>query len=361
MQYPSHSHQRGFSLVELMIAMAISLVIIAGAAYVYLASREGQRSLDRTSGSREAGVFVLQTIGRDLMNAGFYPATILPFEKNDPYYSATQFGMFNGYYPYESSPRAPTDWEDSSTNWPPTAFKSGIFGCDSGPFDTSSSTCTSASGSADTLVINYFTNDTIDAPGTRRDCSGANVDADPSNAERKKNATDDPKLPPRQPLFVSNRYTLISTKMFVDTSDITTKSLACSGNGSNWHSKAAEYQPMVAGVEDMQFTYGIYTSYDPKSTNNTLAPAKFLTATQMASEAPLNVSGIALTAWQRVTAVRVCILTRTLGSNTRVSDMAGTKSTYVDCAGTTTKQPTGYAIARYEQIFGVRNALRLSY
>lgn len=358
MQHPSlHLRQRGLSLIELLVAMAISLVIIGAAVYTYLASRDGQRALDRASGSREASAFVLQALARDLMNAGFYPANISPISTD-----VTQTGMFDSYYPYESTPRKATDWVNSATNWPPTAFKSGVFGCSSAQFDTSTSTCASAStGKPDTLVINYFTNDAIDAPGTRRDCTGENVDADPSNATRKVNATNDPKLPPKQPLFVSNRYTLIDTKLYVDSGDIATKSLACSGNGSNWHGKAAAYQPMVSGVEDIQFTYGIYTAYDPQSKNNSLAPSKFVTATGMASESDLTVNGVVFTPWQRVTAVRVCLLTRTMGVNTRLADNAGSPSKYVDCSGTEKNQPTGYAITKVEQTFGVRNALKLSY
>ena len=70
--------QRGLTLIELLVAMAISLVIVVAAAYVFLASREAQRAIDRNSGSRETGAFVIQTIGRELMNAGFYPATMVP-------------------------------------------------------------------------------------------------------------------------------------------------------------------------------------------------------------------------------------------------------------------------------------------
>lgn len=349
--------QQGLSLVELMVAMAISLVIVIAAAYVYLASREGQRSLDRMSGSREVGTFVLQTLGRDLMNAGFYPATVLPIAAH-----RSQTGMYDSYYPFQNTPRVDTDWENRIANWPPAAFQAGIFGCDSAQFESATSACaTTVTGAADTLVINYFTNDTAAAPGTRLDCTGADVDNDHSNAERKKNAGNDPALAPGQPLFVSNRYTLVGTKLYVDKGDISTKSLACSGNGTNWHGQTAAYQPMIAGVEDLQFTYGLYNAYDPTSPNNSLAPAQFLTSSEMASASTLTVNGISLTPWQRVTAVRVCLLTRTMGGNTRLADKAGSEATYTDCSGTSRKQPAGYLVTRYEQIFGVRNALRLSY
>ena len=71
--------QAGLTLIELLVAMTISMVIVVAAAYVYLASRESQRAIDRNSTSRETGVYVMQLLGREIMNAGFYPATVAPF------------------------------------------------------------------------------------------------------------------------------------------------------------------------------------------------------------------------------------------------------------------------------------------
>lgn len=358
--------QTGFSLVELMVAMAISLVVVGAAVYAYLASREGQRSVERLSGSRETGSFVLQILGRDLMNAGFYPANVLPITSD-----ITQTGMYDGYYPLQGATRIATDWENIAAAWPPVAFQTGVFGCDGAVFDVAGNSCPSADNAKpDTLIINYFSGDAVNGPGLRRDCTGADSGNHFSNSERKKNTGGTPpatahtavdnNLAPQQPLFVSNRYTLSDTKIFVDNADLNTKSLACNGNGQS----SAIYQPIVAGLEDFQVTYGIYTTFDPNSNNNSLAPTRFYTATEMnnAGTVPsLNIRGQNLTSWQRVTAVRVCVLTRTLGGNTRISDVAGSPSTYRDCSGVEKNQPSGYQMARYEQTFGVRNALRLSY
>ena len=87
-------HERGLTLIELMVAMAISLIIVVAAAYVYLASRESQRAIDRSSSSRETGAFIVQMLGRDIMNAGFYPANMVPVPGD-----ATQTGMYDTYPP----------------------------------------------------------------------------------------------------------------------------------------------------------------------------------------------------------------------------------------------------------------------
>lgn len=88
------SRQKGLTLIEMMVAMAISLVIVIAAAYVYLGSRESQRAIDRSSNSQETGAFVLQMIGREVMNAGFYPAIVAPIPVD-----STQQGMYDTYLP----------------------------------------------------------------------------------------------------------------------------------------------------------------------------------------------------------------------------------------------------------------------
>lgn len=363
-------HQIGLTLVELLVAMTISMVIVVAAAYVYLASRESQRAIDRNSTSRETGVYVMQLLGREIMNAGFYPATVAPFPPD-----ATQQGMYDTYPPLPYDPRAVTDWQNPATNWPPTAFKSGIYGCSGGRFNVADSTCPTVSATAaDTIVINYFTSDTKPmgtSTGRRMDCTGADVASqtggDPSNTERKKNTggappttphtTADPALPPQLPVFVSNRFTLSALKMSVDQQDINTQSLACSGNGKSPHGTpdSTAYQPIMPGLEDLKFTYGVYDSAD------TLTPARFYTATEVNSLPTLDINGVSLTAWQRVTAVRVCVLARTLGGNTRIADKTASPRKYLDCSDTSKNQPAGDTITRYVEVFGLRNGLKQYY
>lgn len=358
--------QKGLTLIELLVAMAISLVVIIAAAYMYLASREAQRVIDRNSTTRETGAFVIQLLGREIMNAGFYPATAAPIPA-DP----TQKDMYDTYPPFAADPRVITDWANPATNWPPVAFQSGIYGCSGGKFAVVDSTCPSAvATAADTIVVNYFTSDTKAmgvTTGRRMDCTGADVGNDPSNAERKKNTGGlppasantgvDDDIPPQLPLFVSNRFTLSDLKVSVENQDINTKSLACSGNGKSPHGvgDTTAYQPVMAGLEDLKFTYGVYDTAD------SMTPARFYTATEVNALPTLNLNGLALSSWQRVTAVRVCVLTRTVGGNTRIADKTGAKRTYLACNGTATDQPAGDTILRFVETFGLRNALKQYY
>ena len=365
------NHQKGLTLIELMVAMAINMIIVVAAGYVYLASSDSQRSIDRNSSSQETGAFVLQMLGREIMNAGFYPATVAPIAV-DP----TQQGMYDTYPPLPSNPRVITDWQNPLTAWPPAAFRSSIFGCAGGIFDVANSTCPLVDANEpDTIVINAFTSDTAAMGGTtgrRMDCTGADVapnvaGGDPSNNERKKNTGGSPPttphtgvdtaIPPQLPVFVSNRFALKKTTISVENRDIQTRSLACSGNGRSPHgmADATAYEPIMQGVEDMRFTYGVYTG------DATLTPARFYTATEVNGLSNETINGVVLTPWQRVTAVRVCVLTRTLGGKTRIADKSGSPRSYVDCSGTAKNQPTGDTITRHVEVFGLRNALKQYY
>ncbi|MCW5321504.1 pilus assembly protein PilW [Verminephrobacter aporrectodeae subsp. tuberculatae] len=376
MPAPIPLRQQGLTIVELLVAMTISLMTVIAAAYVFLAARESQRAIDRNSNSRETGAFAMQLLGREIMNAGFYPATALkptdlatPINLND-----TLQKIYDTYPPPQSKPdRKATDWEDLDNGWPPVAFQTGIFGCDGGVFDVQTSSCPPENAdAADTVVINYFTNDTqamgLSGVGGRLDCTGNDVappeaEGDPRNNERKKNEGGDPSAtppishgainvnkPPQLPVFVSNRFTLKNLNIAVDQqrTAVRTKSLVCSGNGKSPHGSAADsdtYQSITSGLEDLQFTYGL--AYE----ENAVKLLKFYKAANI--NPPSR--------WQNVSAVRVCLLTRTLGGNTRIADKSGAVRKYRDCSDTEKEQPANGTVTRHLEVFGLRNQLKQSY
>ncbi len=63
---------RGFSIVELMVAMAISLVLFAGAIGLYLSSKATYVDNDRLARLQDAGRIALDLIARDVRNAGYH-------------------------------------------------------------------------------------------------------------------------------------------------------------------------------------------------------------------------------------------------------------------------------------------------
>ena len=69
-----------------------------------------------------------------------------------------------------------------------------------------------------------------------------------------------------------------------------------------------------------------------------------------------------LTAWQRVTAVRVCLLTRTQ-ENSRTEDKAGALRTYANCRGANVTYAASdrTVYKKYERVFAIRNNLTGTY
>lgn len=342
-----------------MVAVAITMFLVAAAGYVYLGTRETQRASEKTATSSETGDFALQLVGRDIMNAGFYPATMPPIAT----YFPTQ-RRADSYPPAASTPAKATDWIS-----PAAIYLAPIFGCEGAKFDHKTATCgATISGAPDSIVLNYFTNESVNfgnTTGQRRDCTGADAANDPSNATRKLNSgvgvasSVNNDLAPQSPLFVSNFYGLNATQLESDGQIVNTQSLACGGNGKspfNTNDTSA-YLPLLAGIDDLQFTYGVFNS------DATRAPEKFYTATQVNALTSQTIDGLAMSPWERVVAVRVCVMTSTLSGNSKIADKAGALRTYIDCGDTSVTQPANDTTIhqRHIQIFALRNRLNQSF
>ena len=64
--------QIGLSLVELMIAITLGLLILAGLTTVFVSASESQRELQRSAQQIENGRYSMDTLTQDLHHAGFY-------------------------------------------------------------------------------------------------------------------------------------------------------------------------------------------------------------------------------------------------------------------------------------------------
>jgi len=322
---------RGLTLVELLVAIVIGLLLIAAAGYLFISTTRASRAIDASAQQQEAASVVLDIIGRDLKNAGFYPASF-PVSSESP--------RFQGAYSNIVSASA-------------HAFDQGIFGCSSGLFDVEKGTCPAVKdGEPDSLVVNYFSADNFETEGvgTRKDCLRQDVELaefggtkyNEARAGSGAKGTGTVALP----LFISNVYGLGASYTYQqDGRSISTRSFRCAGNGPN----TKPYQPIVPGVTQLRFRYGV-------SEANTLeAPARFFTATEVNGLSVATINGESKTGWQRVVAVQVCVMTRTLDASVRQTS----GGSYVDCDGTSVSF-TDSDRAVYKQqtrIFGVRNNL----
>ncbi|HEX8963613.1 MAG TPA: PilW family protein [Rhodocyclaceae bacterium] len=74
----SHRCQRGMSLVELMISMAIGLIILAGVTTIFVSNNKTRQELEKTSRQVENGRYAMQLLTEDLQMAGFLGTYVPP-------------------------------------------------------------------------------------------------------------------------------------------------------------------------------------------------------------------------------------------------------------------------------------------
>ena len=319
---PAHqAHQRGLTLVELMVGLVIGIVLSLAAASLYLATRETSRTSQSISDVNETGKIALEMIGREIQKAGFYPAQF-GFDVA----TASQFA--GAYYNGKDTTKI--------------AFNTGLFGCDGANYDPATEACgATVAGQPDSIITNYFATPEFGSAsllGIANDCNRKPVTLDPDNDARELAGL---------PLFVSNRFGIVDTANYTDTdrNTVTANSLGCHGNGDE---AADTAQPALEGIDDMVIRYGIYGA----GTNQ--SPARFITA------AAVNAAGTidGRTPWQRVTAVSVCIVVRSLASS-RQEDKAGDVRTYRNCRDDDPVElPAGrYIYKSFERIYAVRNNL----
>jgi type IV pilus assembly protein PilW len=312
-----------------MVALAISLVIVLAATAVYLATRESQRTLDESNAAHESGSFALRIIGRELMNAGFYPAVRVE--------SVAVANVLSEYTNLTGQ----------------AAYDFGLFGCDGGVFDPVAGTCPApTAGAPDSLVVGYFTSDAFGASvGQRVDCAGNDVGTVLLNVARLGGVGAG--AAPAQPLFVANRYSLQDETFTVEGRNSTTRSLACNGIGAG----NATYQNIISGIDDLQITYGVIQ--DPS-----LAVSRYFTATEVNGLGVVDIGNGPIGAWGRVAAVRVCVIARTFETPTAIgATSAADLLRYEDCNGAQITQPQADRTLRktYVQVFGVRNRQNATY
>jgi type IV pilus assembly protein PilW len=327
---PCRQAQRGLTLIELLVAMTINMAIVIAAIYLYVGTRESQRAIDQTSEANEVGVFALRALGRDIVNAGFYPA--VSSEGNDNIISS---------YTNLSLPLV-------------AAYNTGIFGCEGGDFEPTAGACGTGAGPnpSDGLVVSYFTNDAFgEAGGQRKDCNGNDVGTATVNTSRV--GAGPSTQPPAKPLFVANHYRLgAPTAVVVDGQAVTVRSLECRGNAAG----STGYQQVISNIEDFQVSYGVFSD-SGREVN------RFYDAAAVALLPTLPIDGKLLSPWARVAAVRICVLSQTYGAPSRLNDATGALRTYEACDGTSKPQPlTDRSTHKtYTQVFGLRNFLNKTY
>ncbi|HEX7912742.1 MAG TPA: PilW family protein [Paraburkholderia sp.] len=186
---------RGHSLLEFVIAIALGLVVTAGAASLYTTQRAAFDHASDAMRIREAGLIALALIGQQLQMAGFVPADVTSYNGPPPL-----FGCTGG---------RPTGADDSLA-------------------------CETLPSRSDGVAVRYVGDSTSTWPsanGQTTDCLGQAV-------------TGNRPVTGGQGVWVVNRF-------FARVSGSTGEpELYCEGNG-----KAGSAQPLVEGIERVRIKY----------------------------------------------------------------------------------------------------------
>jgi type IV pilus assembly protein PilW len=95
MRNPVARFARGLSLIELMVALVIGALLIAGAVTVFLQSRNTYRANDVVSRMQEVGRYALDVISPDVRQAGFWGLTNRPMSFTNTAAAVTKDCMAN--------------------------------------------------------------------------------------------------------------------------------------------------------------------------------------------------------------------------------------------------------------------------
>jgi len=87
--FPENRRQHGLTLVELMIAMVLGLVLVAGAIQLLVSNKQSYRLQDSLSRLQENGRFAIQLLSDDIRMSGFH----------DPFTGPAPFAFFTASTP----------------------------------------------------------------------------------------------------------------------------------------------------------------------------------------------------------------------------------------------------------------------
>lgn len=294
--------QRGRSLLELMIAIAVGLLVLGALLIVYMGTSQTGRQSTSVTRMNEDATIALNYIGSSLRMAGFsFPRV------NAPANSVSVNGIKIGL--------------------PDSNFEgAGIRGCDNGfadvkaTFDALACAATPGSPAAFALRFEGDASNTTASGTNPTDCLSEAVTLDTPS-------TYDPTL----------NYKLVESRFYVRVGGASgTPELSCAGNGGL---VPFGTQPLMQSVEDMIVSYGVADDSVEHGVVN------YVTATTIE-----GLPGTVDDRWGRVINVKLCLLMRS-----EQRDQAANGGRYMDCAGNPRSSADGLMRRAYSTVFTLRN------
>lgn len=240
--------QQGLSLIEMMIAMVISLVLIAGVGTVYFSSKRNYETRDQLSVMDENARVALDTLRKHLEHAGYATAQKLPL----------------GDYFYVSGDAAPIAIPCDADGKGNLKYITDL---------TSRPTQDAINQYGDSISVRFIGDDALFSDAVNGELpAGCRVGAAPS----------------LEASLIYNAFQIDTSSTIKDSQGNLIPILYAVG------SRVQDKQPVVNGIENMQFMYGLDAGADG-------------TVDQY-----VNATGVGAGNWQRVISIRVALLVRSL-------------------------------------------------
>lgn len=320
---PSHSTNRGLSLVELMVALAIGLVVIGAVLVSYLSTSSNSQQSTSLAQMTEDATVALNLLRGQIATAGYSRPVGTTTATNA---SGNNVEVMN---------RAYKGFNNDSNDF--------ISGCD-GDF---------SNGRAKDLNISELACAGGATAGTAPDALAVAYEADANNTLLSGTAPTDclgQELLPRNEAGIAANTYVASNRFYIGTNAETgLRELYCQGNGgvgttlpgNDTINAASTPQPLVENIVDLQITYGIANTQTTGGNTYVLKTAsRYLTATEIRALATSVPPSTDL--WNRVVSVRLCVEVRSAkpaAAGENDLNLGG----YVDCQGTARAKPTdGY-------------------
>lgn len=301
--------ETGFSLVELLVALAIGLIIIGAALSAYLSSTQASLFSAAESRMNEDAQAALDLLAQQLRMAGNNPKQL--------------------NYPY-TSPRNPV------TQTVPLRGCDTTFGNVTTATAVANLTCTTTGTITPpgSIAVSYEadTTNTTASSGKPTDCVGIALAATTATVAM-------PTPPDKAVTFyeADNRFYIVKSAATGKSS------LYCKGNGSG-----GSPQPLVENIEDMRLSYGVAPASGGDGT-----VVGYLSATQIENDNTIINLATPAARWARVVTVRICLIAR---SDTPITNEMGSV-TYYDCNDNATTPSDKYLRRSYFMTVSLRNRI----
>ncbi len=288
----------GRSIVELMIALTISMVILIALVTLLVTNKQAYRVTDDKARLDEEGRLAINLIAFHLRMAGY--GALLTAKPVD----ATKTPFTNFMSPSQLA------------NYSDTQNLEAVQGCSGGFVDASkvAHTCNNTDR-ADGIIIRYVVdanNANLNAANLPTDCLGQKVIVNPSVVENR--------------FFVATNTTSLRPELY------------CVGNGgsaANATTFTSSPQPLVENVSDMRILYGFDSDGDQSADG-------FYTAA--------SISALPQPNWSRVVSAQICLVMRSANNGLTTS-----KQQYHNCSGTLITAEDRRLYSTFSSVIAVRS------